>query len=87
MLKQIGAITAIIALAATAFTAAYLGGGLLTKADPDEPAGAALRAPQLSTSTPATMVTPTATPSPRPTGKKKKHKKKATPKKWAATVT
>jgi len=79
MSKTIGSILAVIALAVGAFTLAYVGGGLM-RSDPVEPAGAALRAPQLAVgyARPVAMRTPTATPSPRPTAtpKPKKHKKK-----------
>jgi hypothetical protein len=79
VVKVIGGIAGVIALAAAAFTLAYFGGGLLTKADPVEPAGAALRAPQLAVAgtKPVAMQTPTATPTPKATPKaKKRHKKK-----------
>jgi hypothetical protein len=90
MIKRIGGIAAIIGLAVIAFTAAYFGGGLLTQADPVEPAGAALHAPQLAVkTTPVAMVTPTATPSPKPTAtpKPKKHHKKHTKKTSSAKQT
>jgi hypothetical protein len=85
MIRRIGAVTAVIALAATAFTAAYFGGSLLTQADPVEPAGAALRAPQLAKTTAVAMVTPTASPTATATRKPKKHKRKR-PKKATTTT-
>jgi hypothetical protein len=86
MIRRIGAVTAVIALAAAAFTAAYFGGSLLTQADPVEPAGAALRAPQLAKTTAVAMVTPTASPTPTATRKPKKKHKRKRPKKVTTTT-
>jgi hypothetical protein len=72
--RTIGGIAAVIALAAIAFSAAYFGGGALTRAPAAQAtSGVALHAPGIAASgAPVALRTPTATPAPKP----KKHKKK-----------
>src|ERR1700755_3255401 len=78
--RTIGGIAAVIALAVVAFSAAYFGGGALTKAPVAQAtSGAALHAPGIALNgAPVAMRTPTATPTPSPTAtpKPKRHKKK-----------